>query len=1063
MVTANFSISPLSGDVYGTEFSATNLSTGNLYTYVWDFGEGNLIYNTKNPKFIYNTNGVKTISLTAIGLNGETSTYNTTISTEYLYRDYLNFIQIPDAFADPGLPTPTPFKIQVVSSQVNRPLIVDLHVANSLSIPYEFVSSRWSFLNPTWRFLDKDKNIVTSVPVLSSPIYNADKRIVGLSGEAEFYFIDSTSNGDTSQAPPILITATLQTSGFTNYNDSKNYDYPSFTNNETVRAGLLWHTNDLAPHLLKITSNYLDEITKQKWKDIKIPFIISCHGNRAFRVTGGYNATSEIIFTYPDSNEAGLLGTVNITLSGVDPEHYTIDEAPLYFQTTDKDGFRTGGYIFTTLTCHTTATNTAIVAQTTAFNTKPSYSNQFEYPIGYAPSSICWVSNPGHKSLNKITLIPYANNNITIEHFIEKNILVEGFLKEITVPALSTNSTYNYTMSGFSGIFSIAVDPRNYDVICADAELDCIHRYSTTGTLLSTLQLSSISGLDPVRNAHTPSNISLDKDCNIWVSLFNSISVLKFDKDFNLLFGVAPSDYAYDSIFEGDFIYKPPYVETDQDSNCWATYASPANCYLVKYSSNGEILGQIELEKDSMPACLAIDPQKNIWIAKSYNVVEEFGRIDLYDSITYTRLSSIDAFRPNSIALDRQGNLWFTFGNRRLGYVNTETGIRYSWELSKNETSETPFLSETLITDEEKITDPTITGLTVDPYNRVWVVDSLNNNVWVLSASPFFNEQRIKKIKIVPDTPIGYYIDINNSTTYVETSSKQQSLYANGDWSGNRWYQKYATPENSSTTPISGISNTFNIEPFVNNYQVVRNNNDFDMAGYLRSLALPENLNNNNTLFNDFFGAAAGNNKESKYQDIGKTVYEKIANFTDYHGDIDTCGVRELQAYAKLTETPFLNYGAELPPEISDFLDLASIPKVKLWGLPDEVPLLEQSLNATNRLNTQTSYITAGTFLALRNKFDAKYTVLQVPPQSSTLIYPLSEFIGYGLQQPVTIMYEFYNFTSKYTGEFIENQIDWNSPQTTLSRNLSTYEDWYGDNGAIENTFNYILTKRIFS
>jgi hypothetical protein len=82
---------------------------------------------------------------------------------------------------------------------------------------------------------------------------------------------------------------------------------------------------------------------------------------------------------------------------------------------------------------------------------------------------------------------------------------------------------------------------------------------------------------------------------------------------------------------------------------------------------------------------------------------------------------------------------------------------------------------------------------------------------------------------------------------------------------------------------------------------------------------------------------------------------------------------------------------------------------------------------------------------------------------STTLIYPLSEFQGYGLEQPVTIKYQFFNFTPQYTGEYIENLINWNDPLTTLSRSLSTYEDWYGDNGAIENSFNYILTKSIFS
>lgn len=1063
MVTASFTISPLSGDVYGTEFSASNISTGNLYTYIWDFGEGELIYDIKNPKFIYNTNGVKTITLTAVGLNGETSTYSTSISTEYLYRDYLNFTQIPEEFADPGIPTSTPFKIEVISSQINKPLNVDLYVVNSKSIPYEYVSSRWSFLNPTWRFLNKNNETITMVSVLSSPVYNKENRVVALSGEAEFYFSDSFTNGDTSEASPLLITATLQTSGFTNFSDSKSYNYPSFSNNETVRAGILWQTNDLAPDFLKITSNYLDSIPKQKWQGIKIPFIVSCHGNRAIRFYKGKDSTSEIIFSYPGNNETGKLAQVYISLSGINPQDYTIDEAPLYFEATGEQGHQTGGYIFTSLTCNTTALNTAIVAHTTAFDVRPFYVDEFEYPAGYAPNCFAWISNPGHKKIHKVTVVPYGKSNTTIEYFIDKKILIDGYVKQITVPALSTSSTYNYNMSGFSGIFSMAVDPRNYELVCTDAELDCLYKFSTEGTLLSTLQLSSISGLDPIYNAHTPSNISLDKNCNIWVSLFNSVSVLKFDNDFNLLFSIAPSGYNTEEVFDGDFIFKPPYVETDQDNNCWAVYASPAKCYLAKYSSQGSLIAQIEMERYSMPSCITIDPQNNVWVVKSYNVLDNLGKIDLYDSVTYARLSSINAFRPNNISLDRQGNLWYTFGSRRLGYVNTKTNERYTWEISKDETLLNPFLSEGIITDAERREDPTVTGLAVDTYNRVWILDSLNNNVWLLSASPFFDEQRIRKFKVKPDSPIGFYTDIKNFTTITSLSSKQQNLYANGDWTGNRWFQKYARLKNYNATPLSGISNTFNIEPFVNTNQINRFNNSFNTAEYLQSLALTENINSNNVLFKDFLGAAAGNNESSSYQDIGKTVYEKIANFTDNHADIDTCGIRQLLSYATLTNTPYVNYGAELPPEVSDYLDLASIPKAKLWGIPDEVPLLEQSLNGESPLNTQTAIITAGTKLALRNKFDGKYTVILVPPNNTTLVYPLSEFLGYGLEQPVTVIYEFYNFTPKYTGEYIDAQVDWNDPLTTHSRNLSTFEDWYGDNGAIENSFNYILTKRIFS
>jgi hypothetical protein len=1061
MVTAFFTVSPSAGNVYETEFTITNLTQGNIYRYVWDFSEGDLIYDTKSPTFIYNTNGVKHISLTAVDVYGNVGTYTTTISTDYLYRDYLIFSEIPQTFADPGKPTETPFKIQVISSQLNQPLNVDLFAANSKSTPYEFVSKRWSFLNPTWRFLDKNKKIITTLPVTPTPIFS-NNRVVAVSGEAEFYYIDSSSSGDTSVNTPVLITATLQTSGFSNFKDSSVFNYPSFSNNETVRAGLLWQTNDLIPDILKVTSNYFDGIPKQKWQTIKIPFIVTCHGNRSYRIPGAKDSISEVLFSYPLTNENGLLQDVKISLSGVQTTHYTVDDAPLYFQATDAQNFQTGGYIFTTVTCETTATNTAITAQTTAYNIFNTSSDQFIYPLGYAPNPFVWISNPGHKTLNKITVVPYTNNNTTIEYFIDNNLLYDGYIKEVLVPGLESNTTFNYTTSGFAGIFSIAIDPRNYDIISADAELDCLYKFSTEGTLLSTLQLSSISMLNSIQNAHTPSSVTLDKHYNIWVSLFNSVSVLKFDKDFNLLFSTAPRGVNLEEVYEGDFALKPPYVETDKDNNCWATYSSPLSCLLMKYSPSGSQIAQINLEKYSIPAGLAVDPQNNIWVSKSFNVTDARGQIDLYNGTTYQRISSIpDIYRPGSIALDRNNNLWFLFGDRRLGYFNTKTRTKTTWSVVTDDINDNPFTIEASFDREELERDSTLTGLGVDAYNRVWLLDSLNNNIWLLSASPQFEEQRIKKIKVTPNTPIGYYLDIKRSFVYT-APKKQQLLYANGDWTGNKWYQKYATYQAISAVSVSGVSNLFNIIPFINNSQVSRLNSTFDMAGYLKSLALPDNLNSNTLLFDDFLGAVVGNGLSGSYQDIGKTVYEKTANFTDYHGDIDTCGVDQLLSYATMTQTPFINYGAELPVDVKDFLNIASVSKEKIWGLPDEIPLLLQSINFETPLDTQTSIITAGTKLALRNKFDGKYTVVQVPLLSTTVVYPLSEFLGYGLEQPVTVKHDFYDFIPQYTGEYIETIIDWNNPQTTLSRHLSTFEDWFGNDGAVENSFNYILTKNIF-
>ena len=61
--------------------------------------------------------------------------------------------------------------------------------------------------------------------------------------------------------------------------------------------------------------------------------------------------------------------------------------------------------------------------------------------------------------------------------------------------------------------------------------------------------------------------------------------------------------------------------------------------------------------------------------------------------------------------------------------------------------------------------------------------------------------------------------------------------------------------------------------------------------------------------------------------------------------------------------------------------------------------------------------------------------------------------------QDWTQYYEFYEYIPYWNGGIIENLIDWNSDQTTISRNLSTNDDWYKDEGLLDIFFNYELYK----
>ena len=1357
MLQASFTITPTTGDVLATNFTVTNQTTGaTIKQYIWDPGTGELVYGTESPTFTYTYPGTYTVSLTATDYDNNKSSATQDITVEIAYRDYIKFIQIPDKYPDPGKLTTVPFKIEILSSNPDKPLIIDLYAANSNSTPAQFIPTKWRFLTPTWKFLDKDQNFVTQLSVQGTSIYK-NNTVVAVSGTTEFYYVDSTSVGNPASNCPVLITATLQTSSFNNPNDSYKYPYNSYANNTSVQAAIVWHVNDLFPNLLKVTGNYIDDINPKQWKDIKIPVTITTHSNRSLLLSGSEDSVSEVIFSYPENNTIGKLAPVNLSLTDLASNEYTVDEAPLYFQAFDKKDNRTGGYIFTTITALTSVSGTSIFAQTTANTSLSSSESEFIYPGFYAPGPAVWVSNPEQSTLNRIILTPDPGACSTINYYRQNGFLTDGTVKIINGPYVNTDLTYNYSMFGFSGIFGVAVDPRNYDLVAADAELDRLYRFNHSGELIKTYELSSLNDWDsqkkmldvwswhtpsplasatryafysptrlspnpanyivsmggviqpadyteidtfdriirmlarakPPNNyppegitinvmqifnpalpekyisslsywttsnpvptqtfpltgspslssdpayyivsvdgvlqapaaytidnnlktinftstvpasgvvhvvyvpsvlppatwtqtfastttafsltgstnykadnksefivnvggvlqnanilkhdvdntqlvfkeflpadipitvtqfsitdtinipaAYTPAYVSLDKAYNIWVSLFNTVSVLKFDENFNFLFSVVPENISWQSrawtnLPEGidyqsaqfgsesanypvtnlsaagydnytdEFFLKPPVVETDQDNNCWVTYAHPLCSMLVKYSSTGEILSEISLPVYSTPINLAINSQNNVWVANqhgsSYTYTSLSGDLQLYDSTTFQLLSSITGIsRPSHLSIDRQNNLWFSHSQRRIGYLDTSSATLSMWTLELSG-GFTPFVmsSATLLSglqtfDElQNETDEDIGGLAVDVYNRVWVLDNLQNFAWVISATPLFEQAPIRAFKIVPKNNIGYYVNIDTGTTYTETGDYYyRSAQATGDWTGNKWYQKYATAQAIQSLSLSGISNTFSIDDFVNRHQIRRVNESFNTSEYYKSLALPENLNTNPVLFDKFFAAAVGTGMLSANEDMGQVTFERIANFISNHADIDTCNIDQLLSYAEQTGVHASDYGTILPSEIRNFLDIASVPKNKLWGIKDNVPLTPQSIGEI--YNTDTDYLTAGTKIYLRNKFDGSISLIPVPPLLGQNIYPVTSFEGYGFVQPIVVNYLFYRYEPVYSGKYIENLVDWDSEYTTQQPTMSTVSEWYGDEGSVEMAFRYLLTKNLF-
>ena len=1110
MIYATFTTSPTAGDVYGTEFTFTDTTTSVevIANRIWDFGDGSTrIFDVTETSHIYTYPGQYFVSLTAVDILGNASTYTNLLDVDYVYRDKLVVTQIPNDFATAGLPTPSPFKVTLTSAQINTPLNLTLYSANSRTTPYELVPSKWRFLTPTWRFLDKNYTPVTVLSVEPIPLYK-NNRVVGVSGEAEFYYTDdkcTTAIGRPEDKCPLLITITLQTTGFNYSNDSNIFSYPSYANNKAIRAGVIWDIYGNIPTYLNITGNYIDEVYQYKWKDVKIPFIITAQSKRRNYLFSEEETEPTVLFSYPASNELGKTSPVYVALSGTD--QYIVDEAPLYFQARDNNNNTTGGYIFSTITPLTTMDTTVIVASAVMYIPQEVSKEEFTYPIGCTPNTVGWVSNPTNKTISKIFYPPYSIDCPTINEFRNTGDLIDGYIQTFDVPSIQSDSTYNYYMSGFAGIYAMAVDPRNNDLLATDAELDRIYKFSVGGVLLSTIELSSFDNIPSISGAYTPSNICLDGNYHTYVSLFNTVSVLKFDDKLNYLYSLVPSPsvslyYLGSAIYynsdillyqegvnvfsldvpNGDFLNKPAVVETDRDNNVWVAYSNPVYSTLVKFDTQGTVLYEIPLPIGASPVSMAVTKENNIWIANSYNTSQFGGSVELRNS-EGTLLSSFNDFiHPTYLSMDKYNNLWLTFGTRFLGYVS-KTGKLSAWSLDEqgsiysmlssptskgfitniNNTTVSPTTGGyvNITTQDTLYEDEEIGGLTIDAFNRIWLLDSLQNYTHVFYAVPSAidaNQQRT--FKVVPDSLLGFYLDNSNSFTYTLTGEYYKSLQANGDWTGNRWYQKYFVPNSLTAIPVSGVSAPFSINDFYNSGEFRRVNESFNTAEHYKSLAIPEVLNRNTEFFDQFLGAVVGNAVLSSSDDIGQITYEKIANFIFNHADVDTCNIPQLLSYANEVSVPAANFTQTLPIDIAKYIDFASVSRSKTFGLKSPLPNLRRSVG--NQLNIFTTTVTAGQKLFLQNKFDVtEYTLITLPVLYGSTIYPLSTVELQGFIQPVINEYLFYEYTPVFSDEYIENYIDWTSPYTTLKPYISSENDWFGDDGIVEKTFNYLLTKNI--
>jgi hypothetical protein len=1017
----------LSGYAYGTFFQ--HALNEEYDTVSWNLGDGTYLYNQRSISHAYNYPGTYQVSVTAQNFDGTLIIDQTQVVVEFACRDAIIFTAVPASFGMAGRKTTTPFVLSLTSSKVDEPVSVSLYSYGSNSAPHFAVPDRWSFITPKWRFVDAVtlEPYTDSVLVSTVPLYK-DSTVVGVSGQLSFYYIDDSATfgqeTETSENP-LLLVATLSSQSFTYPPETQYYKHPSYSNPKTTQCFSYWHVNDCTVTKYKITENYLNDIYPIKWKDVPIPVMVTC----LFEPPESPGQFVDVL-GYPRTNEIGLQTPVNLALyeNGFQvPSNLYEVETPLYFKKTDENNNFCSGFIFTTVTPLTSFSGSMQVGiSSNKIVVQNVEEGAFPFPYSYPLYPQVFVNNNFYSNIN---VISFYNYNFTSS---ESQLSFQTYT--VNVPTLSAVSVAFNEISGTAATYGLSFNPLINRLYGLDADQDKIMYFDPPYyNLTNKVSVSAITNDFP----SVPAYSSIDRNGNVWVSTFDSFRVLKFDKDLNYLLSATPVvPFALDTTVEGNLILASTIVETDQDNNVWTSFSHPNSSLLIKFDSNGnQIVQATSLSLTSVPVALAIDPNKNVWVANY-----QTNNIELYNSTNGNILSSISGgfLHPSFMALDRQANVWFTHGYNFISQYDIKTHTLSTWKadptLNDIVVYNQPYSSD----DEYKaLHEPEIwSGLSIDAYNRVWIVDGLNNQFAVFKTK----------------NPLNKFI--SDMMPDVDPLVNSFAARAIGDWTGNRWYQKYATDGKTTDVDLSTPFKIYGIDDF----EIAKVNETFDYAKYMRSLALPEILYSNDKMFDEFLTASMGDEVVTN-ESPGRVSYERIANFVQNHGDIETAEIEQLKSQAEQLSVDTKTFGSGFPAAVTRLLNLFSIPKQRLRG---NVAYDEDFERSIKELIEPTDTITVNDLLVAKDKqYGTSKIVVVSPLDNGSTSYPLASLQVSQLRAPLTDNYYFFKYKPDVIG-YTGNVVDWDSDYTTVSYSLSTAEDWYGDEGLIDKMFNRLLTKQLF-
>lgn len=623
---------------------------------LWDFGDKSLS-NQQNPSHIYEVPGQYNVVLNVYS-ETQNVTLTSAINVNLLLNEsiYFDFVP-PPTFA--GHLNRYPFTLTFTSS-VSGPHYIDLAAQFSRSYQTQNPRNKWSFLRPEWRFLDLAGNPISSIVPSENPIYANEFGIVsnpvngffaGVTGTASFYFVDDIYNFDLVQSgrPYTTLIATLRTSAIRSFHDSFNADYvlPSYSNSLATAScpyTVLWRN----PDNIAITENGVRDYINPRWPSAVQPLVAYTNyatpypdpwvdGNGASDL---WNPNSyAFCHNIPVNADPILINLVSVGFSA------NFVPQPTEFQWIDDTGYEVPGYYKGSFVTNISSANNVSLSANLTYKT-PVLSSQYVNPT-------LWISNP---EAGMMANVQYIYNPALSATFDTPNLNIAQ-VYPFDMPIITQPDFTNDPMalSGFHGINSIASLPApTYHAWALDREMNYLYRISTQGQILCAVDINKVVSDNQlgflVNNQVSPNAIVLDSQQNIWMTLYDTVSALKFDSQGNFLFATTPlSQISY---------HFPPRPAIDYNWYEQNTY----------YAT---ITADIETLPSTAPsyAISSLDGSK-IYVAD--------GDIKIFDATSYNLLGSIPTKSsynaiPRDLSLSENGNTLFA-ADQNLGVFVIDLG-----------------------------------------------------------------------------------------------------------------------------------------------------------------------------------------------------------------------------------------------------------------------------------------------------------------------------------------------------------------------------------------------------